>query len=123
MRAEQQISENDLRITEPEKSKILLVTCELAPINDNPGWFWIGWIRPLTNDDFRQLRRHMVCWRAPDLDKNGTLGLEEGWRINGEGLERVSMLDYQIFIDGVELRTPILVKFLRPEIRIIGADL
>ncbi len=139
--------------------KVLRVACELAPVHDNPGLFWIGWTRPLASDDFRQLRRSMICWRAPDLDKNGTPGLEEGWRITGDGLEQAAMLGYQILVDGAELPpiqgnfragfvdfletrkasrcercpqapgdtpaelAPMLVKFLRPEIAIMGADL
>ncbi len=57
--------------------KVLAVTCELAPVGDNPGLFWIGWACPLRDDDFRQLRRFMVCWRAADLKRNGLSGLDE----------------------------------------------
>ncbi len=131
---------------EPRRPKILQVWCELAPVGDNPGLFWIGWARPLTDTDFRSLRRFMVCWRAPDLDKNGLVGLDEGWRITGEGLDAAVALGYRVIIDGKEPGTPnaspaempkaepsqprqppelapVLVKFLRPEIAILGADL
>ncbi len=86
--------------------RILRVACELAPVSDNPGLFWIGWARPLADADFRQLRCFMLCWRTADLDRNGLEGLDEGWRVTGEGLERAAMLGYQIFVDGVELRAP-----------------
>ncbi len=161
------MSENTLS-TPDQKSKILRVSCELAPVADNPGLFWIGWTRPLGYDGFRQLRRCMLCWRAADLNKNGTPGLDEGWRITGDGLEQASLLGYEIVINGVVFAVnsgnyraqlgdflarpkatrpdrlaarkgdasapvlkkavdcalaPILVKFLRPEGAIMGADL
>ncbi len=45
----------------------------------------------------------MVCWRVADLERNGTPGLDEGWRITGEGLEQAALLDYQILIGGGDL--------------------
>ncbi len=101
----------------------------------------------MTSDDFRQLRRHMLCWRAADLEKNGLEGWDEGWRITGEGLHAAAALGYQVIIDGKHSGptevpktdatsaipqaitplpsdlAPIFVTFLRDEIAILGADL
>ncbi len=47
------ISEN-APLSPDQKSKILRVSCELAPVAANPGLFFIGWTRPLANKDFQQ---------------------------------------------------------------------
>ncbi len=97
----------------------------------------------MTDDDFRQLRRHMLCWRAADLEKNGLVGWDEGWRITGKGLDAAVALGYRVIIDDKKPGAfeappeempkvrpsqssdlaPILVTFLRSEIAILGADL
>ncbi len=97
-----------------QKPKVLRVSSELAPVSDNPGLFFIGWTRPLADADFRQLRRCMLV---------DFLARPKATRLDPAAARR-GVASAPVFKKAVDCSlAPILVKFLRPEGAIMGADL
>jgi hypothetical protein len=65
--------------------------------------FFIGWNRPFSTPDYREVAGHMSCVTQEQLEDFGNPLDETGWRISFQGLEKARELGYSIAVNGIDI--------------------